>query len=186
MSQFRRSVAVAATLAAVVALPATASASSSKAVSKTSIASVQKSVSNAQTSVKRLKRAVRLGQPTVAKRQLKLARSQSRNASTVARRMANAASTPDAANTAAQALTMAGTQYDTLLNTLTALVDDGPAQSLIAGAIQPTIAGKQQILQLLTVAASQRPRERPADAGVDHHLARRGRCNPGRQPRQRA
>ena len=45
---------------------------------------------------------------------------------------------------------MAGTQYDELLEVLTALVDDGPAQSLIAGAIQPTIAGKEQILQMLT------------------------------------
>jgi hypothetical protein len=64
--------------------------------------------------------------------------------------MANAATTQTAASTAAQALTMAGTQYDDLLEALTALVDDGPAQSLIAGAIPPTIAGKTQILQMLT------------------------------------
>jgi hypothetical protein len=150
MSQFRRSVAVAATLAAVVALPATASAKTDKAVSKTSVTVVKKTVSDAQTSVKRLKRAVRLGQSTVAKRQLKLARTQTANASRVARRLANSASTGDAASTAAQALTMAGTQYDSLLETLTGLVDDGPAQGLIAGAIQPTIAGKTQILQVLT------------------------------------
>jgi hypothetical protein len=64
--------------------------------------------------------------------------------------MATRSVTADSAATAAQALTIAGTQYDTLLETLTALVDDGPAQSLIAGSIQPTIAGKAQILQILT------------------------------------
>jgi hypothetical protein len=64
--------------------------------------------------------------------------------------MANSATTDTAAGSAAQALTLAGTQYDSLLETLTALVDDGPAQSLIAGAIPPTIAGKTQVLQALT------------------------------------
>jgi hypothetical protein len=149
MSQFRRSVAVAATLAAVVALPATASAKPAT-VSKKSVAAVQKSVTNAQTAVKRLKRAVRLGQPTLAKRQLKVARSQTATASRTARRMATVATTDSATSTAAQALTIAGTQYDDLLEALTALVDDGPAQSLIAGAIEPTIAGKEQILTMLT------------------------------------
>ncbi len=149
MSGIRRSVAVAATLATVVALPATASASPVKNTTKASITTVQKSVANAQTSVRRLKRAVRDDASTVAKRQLRLARSQTANASRVARRMASAATTESAANTAAQALTIAGTQYDSLLETLTGIVDDGTAQSLIAGAIQPTIAGKQQILDML-------------------------------------
>jgi hypothetical protein len=149
MSQLRRSVAVVATLAAVAAVPATASASTGKSASKTSVAAVQKNVNNARSAVKQLKRAVRAGKSTTAKRALKTARSQSAAASRTSRSMATVAVGPDASATAAQALTLAGTQYDTLLKTLTALVDDGPAQSLIAGSIQPTIAGKTQILQAL-------------------------------------
>lgn len=149
MSEFRRSVAVMATLAAVVALPATASAKASRTVSKP-IATVKAEVATAQTAVKRLKRAVRLGQSTTAKRQLKIARSHSATASRTARRMAVRASTPDAAAGAAQALTIAGTQYDSLLETLTALVDDGPAQGSIVGSIPATIAGKTQIVEILT------------------------------------
>ena len=64
--------------------------------------------------------------------------------------MGSSATTGAAANTAAQALTLAGTQYDALLETLTALVDDGPAQTLIANAITPTIAGKEQVLAMMT------------------------------------
>jgi phage-related protein len=149
MSQVRRSLAVMATLAAVAAVPASASAKTAP-VSKNSVATVKASVADAQTAVKRLKRAVRLGQSTAAKRQLKIARTESQKASKVARRLANHATTAAAASSAAQALTIAGTQYDSLLETLTALVDDGPAQGLIAGAIQPTIAGKQQVITFLT------------------------------------
>ncbi|HEV7804765.1 MAG TPA: hypothetical protein VGO80_03020 [Solirubrobacteraceae bacterium] len=137
-------------VAAVAAVPATASASTKKVVSKTSVAAVQSNVANAKTAVKKLKRAVSAGKSTVAKRELKVARSQSAAASRTARRMANRAVTEIGAATAAQALTIAGTQYDALLETLTALVDDGPAQSLIAAAIQPTIAGRTQILETLT------------------------------------
>jgi len=157
MSQFRRSVAVAATLAAVAALPATASATPAKVSAKTSLASVEASVNNAKVSVRRLKRAVLTGESSVAKRQLKLARSQTANASRTARRLANAATNEVAANTAAQALTVAGTQYDRLLETLTALVDVGTAQTVIAGSIQPTIAGKEQILQALTAIMDEVP-----------------------------
>jgi hypothetical protein len=64
--------------------------------------------------------------------------------------MAVTASTPAAAASAAQALTIAGTQYDSLLETLTALVDDGPAQGSIVGSIPATIAGKTQIIDVLT------------------------------------
>jgi hypothetical protein len=149
MSEFRRSVAVVATLAAVVALPATASAKTS-VVSKPSVATVKTQVATAQTAVKRLKRAVRLDQSTIAKRQLKIARSQSATASRSARGMATRASTPAAAAGAAQALTIAGTQYDSLLETLTALVDDGTAQAPIVSSIPATIAGKAQIIEVLT------------------------------------
>ena len=157
MSQFRRSVAVMATVAAVAAVPATASAAPAKAVSKTSISTVQKSVTSAKKSVKALKRAVRSDQSTVAKRQLKLARSQTANAARVARTMSRSVTTDAAANTAAQALTIAGTQYDALLETLTGLVADGTAQSLIAGAIRPTIAGKEQVLETMTALLSELP-----------------------------
>jgi hypothetical protein len=167
MSQLRRSVAVMAALAAVAAVPATASASTSKSASKLSVAAVQKDVSAAQSAVKQLKRAVRAGRGTAAKRALKTARSQSAAASRTSRSMATAAVGPEASATAAQALTLAGTQYDTLLKTLTALVDDGPAQSLIAGSIQPTIAGKTQILQVLTsVLPNVPPSARPTLASI--------------------
>jgi hypothetical protein len=144
-----------ATLAAVAAVPASASAKAP--VSKNSVATVKANVADAQTAVKRLKRAVRLGQSTVAKRQLKIARSESQKASKVARRLANHATNGASASSAAQALTIAGTQYDSLLEALTALVDDGPAQSLIAAGIQPTIAGKQQVITQLTALLDQVP-----------------------------
>jgi hypothetical protein len=145
-----------ATLAAVAAVPASASAKTAP-VSKNSVATVKANVATAQTAVKRLKRAVRLGQGTVAKRQLKIARSDTQKASKVARRLANHATTGASASSAAQALTIAGTQYDSLLDALTALVDDGPAQSLIAAGIQPTIAGKQQVIAQLTALLDQVP-----------------------------
>jgi hypothetical protein len=162
MSQFRRSVAVVATIAAVVAVPASASAKTSSTASKTSVAAVQTQVANAATATKRLKRYVRLGDTTRAAKQLKIARKNSAGASRTARRLANAAGTEQAASAAAGALTIAGSQYDMLLETLTALVDDGPAQASIAGGIQPTIAGKAQIIEFLTnmldkVPASVRP-----------------------------
>jgi hypothetical protein len=150
MSQVRRSFAVLATVAAVAAVPASASASTTKAVSKTSVTTVQTNVKNAKKAVKALKRAVKSGAVTVAKRELKVARSQTAAASRTARRMANRAVTEDSAATAAQALTIAGTQYDILLETLTALVDEGIAQAPIAGAIGPTINGKLQVLNVLT------------------------------------
>ena len=75
MSQFRRSVAAVATLAAVVALPATASAKDNTAASRG------------------------------------------------ARQLARSADTRSESVAAARALTVAGTQDDVLLETLTALVD---------------------------------------------------------------
>jgi hypothetical protein len=148
-----------ATVAAIAAVPATASASTTKDVSKASVATVQANVKNAKSAVKKLKQAVRAGKSTVAKRELKMARSQTAAASRTARRMANRAVTEDSAAVAAQALTIAGTQYDTLLEVLSALVDDGPAQSLIAGSIQPTIAGKTQILNALNALLPEVPAE---------------------------
>ena len=159
MSQVRRSFAALATVAAIAAVPATASASTASDVTKTSVTTVQANVKNAKAAVKKLKKAVRAGKSTIAKRELKMARSQTAAASRTARRMANRAVTEDGAAVAAQALTIAGTQYDTLLEVLTALVDDGPAQSLIAGAIQPTIAGKTQVLNALNGLLDEVPAE---------------------------
>ena len=159
MSQVRRSFAALATVAAIAAVPATASASTASDVTKTSVTTVQANVKNAKAAVKKLKKAVRAGKSTVAKRELKMARSQTAAASRTARRMANRAVTEDGAAVAAQALTIAGTQYDMLLEVLTSLVDDGPAQSLIAGAIQPTIAGKTQILNALNALLPEVPAE---------------------------
>ena len=150
MSQFRRSVAAIATLAAVAALPATASAKDNTAASKASVATVQSNAANAQQATKRLKRAVRQDQSSVARRQLRIARSQTAAASRGARQLARSADTRSESVAAARALTVAGTQDDVLLETLTALVDEGPAQRQIAGSIQPTIIDKARIIAILT------------------------------------
>ena len=113
MSQSRRYVAAMAMFAALLALPATASAKSSH--SMTAKASVQVSVDKADKAVKRLKRYARLGNSAGVARQLKIARSQSAAASKKARRMANKASTGTQTVAAASALTLAGTQYDQLV-----------------------------------------------------------------------
>jgi hypothetical protein len=151
MSHHRRSVAVMATIAALVAVPATASAKSTDSV-KPASQSVEAYVAKAQTAVKRLKRAVRAGKGSVVKRELKTARSQTAAAARAARKLTYAASSDPQEVAATHALTLAGTQYDALIESITALVDEisGQAQALMAQAIAPSIAGKQQIIDLLT------------------------------------
>lgn len=139
-----------ATLAAVVAIPATASASTTHA--KPTKASVQVHVNKADTAVKRLKRYARLGDGVRVERQLKIARSQSADASRIARQLANSATTGHQTVVASQALTLAGTQYDDLVAAVTAIVDQisGQVQALVANSIAPSMAGKQKVIDALT------------------------------------
>jgi hypothetical protein len=150
MSRSRRIVAVAAALATMAAVPATAPA---KAPTKApTTATVQVSVDKASTAVKRMKRYARLGKSDAVARQLKIARSQSAAASRAARRIAGSAGTEQQNLAAAQALTLAGTQYDQLLEAITAIVDQitGQVQAIVANSIVPSLAGKQKIVELLT------------------------------------
>jgi hypothetical protein len=149
-----------ATIAALVAVPATASAKSQDSV-KPAKPTVQVHVAKAQKAVKRLQRAVRAGKGSVASRELKTARSQTAAAARVARNLASAATTDPQEIAATQALTLAGTQYDALIEAITALVDEiaGQAQALIAQAISPSIAGKQKIIDLLTEMVGKVPAE---------------------------
>jgi uncharacterized protein YqgV (UPF0045/DUF77 family) len=157
MSQSRRLVAVMATLATLVAVPATASASTNS-VAPTK-ASVQANVDKATTAVKRIKRYARLGDAKQVASQLKIARSQTAAASKGARRMANAADTQSENLKAAQALTLAGTQYDDLVEAITAIVDQitGQVQALVANSIAPSLAGKQKIIDVLNQILPQVP-----------------------------
>jgi hypothetical protein len=157
-----------ATVAALVAVPATASAKSTDSV-KPANQSVEAYVAKAQTAVKRLKRAVRSGKSSVVKRELKNARSQTAAAARAARKLTYAASSDPQEVAATQALTLAGTQYDALIESITALVDEitGQAQALMAQAIAPSIAGKQQIIDLLTSMLDKVPAEvKPVLASV--------------------
>jgi hypothetical protein len=151
MSHHRRIVATMATLAALVAVPATASAASTDSANSAS-ANVQVHVKKAQKAVKRLKRAVDAGKGSVVKKELKTARSQTAAAARAARKLAYSATTDTQEVAATQSLALAGTQYDQLVEAITALVDQisGQAQALIAQAISPSIAGKQQIIDMLT------------------------------------
>ncbi len=160
MSQHRRTVAVMATLAALVAVPATASAKSHDSAKSANV-TVQVHVAKAKQAVKRLKRAVRAGKGTIVKRELKTARSQTAAASRVARTMAYSARTDTDEIAATQALALAGTQYDALIESITALVDEitGQAQTLIAQAISPSIAGRQKIIEVLTSMLDKVPAE---------------------------
>lgn len=168
MSHHRRSLAVMATIAAFATVPATAAASSQESA-RSANDTVQVHVTKAQKAVKRLKRAVRAGKTGVARRQLKTARSQTAAAARVARRMTYAATTDSQEIAATQALTLAGTQYDQLVEAITALVDEitGQAQTLIAQAISPSIAGKQQLIDLLNSMVDKVPAEaKPVLASV--------------------
>lgn len=160
MSSSRRIVAALATLAVLVAAPATASAanSTSKAPSSTN---VQVHVDKATKAVKRMQRYARLGNSKAVAKQLKIARSQSAAASKMARQMANTAAPGTQSVAAAQALTLAGTQYDLLVESITAIVDQitGQVQALVANAIGPSLAGKQKIIEVLTQLLDQVPAE---------------------------
>jgi len=146
-----------ATLASLVAVPATASASTNSAAPTK--ASVQANVDKAATAVKRIKRYARLGDATRVAKQLKIARTQSATASKSARRMANSADTQSENLQAAQALTLAGTQYDDLIEAITAIVDQvtGQVQALVANSIAPSLAGKQRIIDVLNQILPQVP-----------------------------
>lgn len=147
----RRIVAVVATLTALISIPATASASSSDAVVSANV-SVKLHVAKADKALTRLERAVDAGKTSAIARELKRTRSSTAAAARGARRLAASDSASADLVVAAQALTLAGTQSNELLATLTALVDEtiGRAQTLIAGAIIPTIASSQQISIQLT------------------------------------
>lgn len=141
-----------------VAVPATASAASSKSKAPTK-AQVQAKVDKATTAVKRVKRYARLGNDKAVARHLKIARSQSAAASKLARRMANRADTRSESLRAAQALTMAGVQYDDLVEAVTAVVDqvEGKTQTQVAKSIVPSLAGKQKIIEILNQILPQVP-----------------------------
>jgi len=148
-----------ATLATLVAVPATASASThSTAPTK---AAVQANVDKATTAVKRIKRYARLGDSKRVASQLKIARKQSAMASKSARLMASSADTPSESLKAAQALTLAGSQYDDLVEAITAIVDQvtGQVQAQVANSIVPSLAGKQKILDVLNQILPQVPAE---------------------------
>ena len=147
MSSTRRLAAILAALTALVALPATASAHSTA-----SGTSVNAHVTKAAKAVDRLERAVKRGNTASAARQLRIARSQTARASVDARMMARVADTPGESAGAAASLTIAGAQYDALLESITALVDQirGRVQTLIAQAIPPSIEGRQRIIAVLT------------------------------------
>jgi hypothetical protein len=157
MSHPRRIVAALATLAVLVGLPATASAKSTSKVPST--ANVQVHVDKATKAVKRMNRYARLGNSKAVAKQLKIARTQSAAASKMARQMAGTAAAGTPSIAAAQALTLAGTQYDMLVESITAIVDQitGQVQALVANAIVPTLAGKQKIIEILTQLVDQVP-----------------------------
>jgi phage-related protein len=160
MSHHRRSVAVMATVAALAAVPATASAKSHDSVASAA-ASVQVHVNKAETAVKRLKRAVAAHKGTTVKKELKTARSQTAAAARGARSMAYSASSDVQEVAATQSLALAGTQYDALITAITDLVDEisGQAQALIAQAISPSLAGKANIITMLTTMLAKVPAE---------------------------
>ncbi|MGH2901108.1 MAG: hypothetical protein ACRDMZ_20700, partial [Solirubrobacteraceae bacterium] len=157
-----------AALAVLVAAPAAAEAKQSSSKVSAS-AAVQVSVDKATKATKRMKRYARLGKADAVARQLKIARSQSAAASRMARRMAATAGPGADSVVAAQALTLAGTQYDQLTEAITAIVDQitGQAQTLVANAIAPSLAGKQKIIEVLTSLLDVVPAEaRPVIASI--------------------
>ncbi|MEA2233971.1 MAG: hypothetical protein QOD83_3787 [Solirubrobacteraceae bacterium] len=145
MFQSRRIVVTMATVATLVAVPATASAKSPKVSAS---AGVQVHVVKAKKAIKLLKKAAKADNNAVVISQLRIARSQVAAASKLARRMAKSAD-PVAA---AASLTLVGTSYDQLLGSVTGIVDDvtGQAQTMLAQSINPTLAGNAQVLSVLT------------------------------------
>jgi hypothetical protein len=153
MSHSRRLVVVMATLAALVAVPTTASA-------KSSTASVQIHVVKAKKAVKLMNRAAKAGDGASVVRQLRVARSQNAAASRKARAMAAGSDSV----AAAQALALAGMSYEQLIASITRLVDEvkGQAQKLLAQAMKPSLVGQAHVIRILAsllddVPASVRP-----------------------------
>lgn len=146
MSKSRRLLALAATVTAVAAVPAT----SAEAHGTPSVKDVQTHAAKADKALTRLHNAVDANKPSVAAKQLRIARSESAAASKQARRMAKGANGA-AATKAARGLTIAGEQYDQLVETLANLVDQihGQVQGAIANALQPSLAGRQKIVDML-------------------------------------
>ena len=149
MSHPRSLVAILATLVALVAIPATASAKSSAG---NGAPAVKAHVSEAKKALRKFKVAVVRDDGSVALAQLKGARRQTAAASKTARRMAAPAGRGAPSLAAAQSLTLAGNQYDALLEQMTALNDEitGRVQLVIAQSIPSAIAGKQRVVEILT------------------------------------
>jgi len=149
MSHPRSLVAILAMLVALVAIPATASAKSNAG---NGAPAVKAHVSKAKKALKKFKVAVVRHDGSVALTHLKGARRQTAAASKTARRMAARAHGGAPSLAAAQSLTLAGNQYDALLEQMTALVDEitGRVQLVIARSIPSAIAGKQKVVELLT------------------------------------
>lgn len=137
-----------ATLAALVALPATASAQSSHHAST----SVKSHVSKAKKSLKKFHLAVAAHDDSLALADLNSARRHTAAAAKLARSLASHASTDAQQVSAASALTLAGGQYDSLVEQITALVDEvtGQVQAIVAQSIPSALAGKQKVIQILT------------------------------------
>ncbi len=173
MSFTRRLIPAVAALAVLVAMPTTAVAK--KSTSKASAAkSVKQNVSRADKAVKRMKRHARLGSSRGVARQLKIARSRSAAASRTARRMAARARTSSQKAAAARSLTLAGAQYDELVEAVTAIVDQvrGKTQAKVAKAIAPSLAGRQRVIDVLTQLLGEVPEQaRPVLASIIAALA---------------
>jgi hypothetical protein len=156
-----------ATLAALVAVPAGASAN----VSSTShTAGVRTHVVKAQKAIKRMDRAAAAGSTAGVLRQLRTARAQTAAASREARAMAAASDSV----AAAQALTLAGTTYEQLISTITQIVDQvtGQAQAAVAQAIKPSLAGQHQVIGVLASLLDDMPASvRPILASIVTGLA---------------
>jgi hypothetical protein len=167
MSHSRRLVATLAALAALLVVPAGASATVSNAPHS---AGVRTHVAKAQKAIKRMDRAAGAGNAAGVLRQLRTARSQT----AAAAREARALATGSDSVAAAQALTLAGTTYEQLISTITQLVDQvtGRAQAAVAQAIKPSLAGQQQVIGVLASLLDDMPASiRPILASIVTGLA---------------
>lgn len=164
MSRTRRLLALGAAVTAVAVTPAGEAVAKEKANVKSVAAHTQK----ADKALSRLHNAVKAGNQNVAVRQLKVARSENAIASKQARRMAKGASGRRAVD-ASRSLTLAAESYDELVEKLAALVDQAraQAQTLIAQALNPSIAGRERLVDVLTSLLDKVPADaRPVLASV--------------------
>lgn len=167
MSHSRRLVAMMATLAALLVVPAGASAGVSSA---SHAASVRTHVVKAQKAIERMNRAAGGGSAVRVLGQLRTARAQAAAASREARAMAAGSDSV----AAAQALTLAGTTYEQLISAITQLVDQvtGQAQAAVAQAIKPSLAGQHQVIGVLASLLDDMPASiRPILASIVTGLA---------------